>query len=105
MGNWYNAQWMEISVHNMDDAYVNNLIGFIAHGGGWSAEVVLGFLDDLYGAARDRGIFRGFWARMVKRYTRRLWKRIAKAGGEKYAWRTPRWVDWALNKYVPKREY
>lgn len=105
MGNWYNAEWMEISVHNMDDVYVNNLIGFIAHGGGWSAEVVLGFVDDLYRAAKERNIIKGPVAWALKRYTVRLWERIARAGGRKYAWRTPRWVEWALDRYVPHREY
>lgn len=105
MGNWYNAERMEISVHNMDDAYVSNLIGFIAHGGGWSAEVVLGFVDDLYRAAKERNIIKGPVAWALKRYTVRLWKRITKAGGRKYAWKTPKWVDWALDRYAPRREY
>ena len=105
MGNWYNVQWMEISVHNMDDAYVNNLIGFIAHGGGWSAEIVLGFVDDLYRAAKERGILRGLPAMLLKRYTKKLWRKIGRLEGRKLAFKTPGWVDWLIERYCPRRDY
>ena len=106
MGNWYNKDWEEILIADMSDAYVNNLIGFVARGGGWSSEIVLGCLDELYAEAERRNILKGFWAHALKRYTARLWRRIAKSEGtgEGIAWRTPRWVDKALDRKVPFME-
>lgn len=104
MGNWYNKDWEEILIADMSDAYVNNLIGFVARGGGWDAEIVLGCLDELYAEAKKRNILKGFWARALKRYTVRLWKRIDGMGGLKYACETPRWVEKTLQRKVPFME-
>ena len=105
MGNWYNVRLEKIPVSEMSDVYINNPIGFVARGGGWNAEIVLGFVDDLYEAAKERKILKGPIAWALKRYTVRLWKNISKSGGRKYVWKTPKWVDWALDRYVPRREY
>ena len=104
MGNWYDRDWNEIRIQDMDDAYVNNLIGFVAHGGGWDSEIVLGCLDELYAEAKRRNILKGFWAHALKRYTVRLWKRIAKEKGGKYIWATPKWVGRTLQRKVPFME-
>jgi hypothetical protein len=103
MGNWYNRDREMVRISDMDDRYVNNLIGFVARGGGWSSEIVLGCLDELYAEAERRNILKGFWARALKRYTARLWRRIAKSEGtgEGIAWRTPRWVEKTLEEKVP----
>ena len=105
MANWVDMRGWEISVHNMDDAYVNNLIGFIARGGGWNPEIVLGFIDDLYLAAKQRKILRGLPAMLLKRYTRKLWHKFERLNGRKYAWTTPRWVDWLIERYCPHRDH
>jgi hypothetical protein len=105
MGNWYNVYPEETPIDKMSDAYINHLIGLIARGGEWSAENVLGSIDDLYRVAEERNMIKGLVAWALKKYTVRLWKRIAKAGGKKYVWKTPKWVDWMLNKYVLRKDY
>lgn len=105
MGDWYNVRLEKIPVSEMSDVYINNLIGFVARGGGWNAEIVLGFVDDLYEAAKERKILKGPIAWVLKRYAVRLWKKISKSGGERYAWKTPKWVEKALEKHVPKKDY
>lgn len=106
MSYWYNRQWENILIADMDDTYINNLIGFVARGGGWSADIVFDCLDELYAEAKKRNILKGFWAFALKRYTARLWKRIAKNErvGKKTAWSTPKWVEKTLDRKVPFKE-
>lgn len=103
MGNWYNIDWEEIPVSAMDDIYINNLLGFVARGGGWSADIVLGCLDELYREARKRGILTGLSSMVLKAHTKRLWKKLAKAeaSGKRISWKTPRWIRWILGWKIP----
>ena len=100
MGSWINKEGWAIAPMHMSDEYLLDVIAFMAVGGGWSAGVVLGCIDEVYGTACARGLLKGLRAYVLKRHTIRLWtKDLRLAYGYKpKVEEVPWWVFLMLKK-------
>lgn len=105
MGAWIDGLGREMKLTDVSDAYINNLIGLTAMGCGRSSAVVLGCLDELYDEADRRRIFRGLKAWLVKKYTKRVWERIARheKSSKPFSWHMPLIVRSILKRSVPRK--